>query len=472
MSIRLTPAGHLRWEPSGDEAAPAAPPSLQNAFETDWREALFTLAAEKTPTRDMPGVRYWQQLAERHLTGLCHVPEDAGTFEVEPLSAADCARWILTAPPMPGGEYLGEETLQRIWQGLDGWVRETVARTGGLAAFLRERAPKWRQVGRVCFHLAENRNDEARPFAFMATYASGFGAAGRVRHLPLRKALEQYAGARNRAALVKLLSPVQQAAESCAWVKELVDSGDVYRPMAWTAARAWRLLRSAEELEQSGLSVSLPNWWRRRPRPQVSVTIGAGAPSRLDAGAMLDFDVRVALGDAALSREELDALLDGEDGLVLLKGQWVEVDRERLRQAIEHWNTLERQAEGGEISFVEGMRLLAGASADLRHEERAEDERHWVHVEPGEAMREILAGLRRPEALDAVEVAGALRGTLRPYQHEGLSWLRFLTKLGLGACLADDMGLGKTIQVLALMLGERRDRARRPGAPLPGAGRD
>ena len=465
MAIRLTPAGRLRWEPSGDEAVPAGSPSLQSAFEADWREALFTLAADKIPTQDMPSVRYWQQLAERYLTGLCHVPEDAESFEVEPLSSADCAHWILTAPPMQGGEYLCEGTLQRIWERLDAWVRETVTSTGGLAAFLQRRAPKWNQVGRVCFHLAENRNDEARPFAFMATYASGFGAAGRLKHLPLRKALEQYAGAKNRAALVKLLSPVQQAAESCDWVKDLVDSGDIYRPMAWTAARAYRLLRSAADLEESGLSVRLPNWWRRRPRPQVSVTIGAGAPSTLGAGAMLDFNVSVALGDASLSPEELDSLLGGEDGLVLLKGQWVEVDRDKLREAIEHWNTLQRQAEGGEVSFVEGMRLLAGASADLRHEERTNDDRHWVHVAPGDAMREILAGLRQPGALDAVEIADVLQGTLRPYQHEGLSWLRFLTKLGLGACLADDMGLGKTIQVLALLLGERRDGAARPGAP-------
>ena len=346
----------------------------------------------------MPSVRYWQQLAERHLTGLCHVPEDAESFEVEPLSAADCARWILTAPPMHGGENLCEEILQRIWERLDGWVRETISRTGGLAAFLQRRAPKWRLVGRVCFHLAENRNDEARPFAFMATYASGFGAAGRLKHLPLRKALEQYAGAKNRVALVKLLSPVQQAAEACDWVKDLVDSGDIYRPMAWTAARAYRLLRSAAELEESGLSVRLPNWWRRRPRPRVSVTIGAWAPSKLDIGAMLDFDVSVALGDTSLSPEELDSLLGGEDGLVLLKGQWAEVDRDKLREAIEHWNTLQRQADGGEVSFVEGMRLLAGASADLRHEERTDDERHWVHVAPGDAMREILAGLRQPGA--------------------------------------------------------------------------
>ena len=477
MDLRLTPAGHLRWEPSGDEAAPAeesAPPigeervrSIRTAFEADWREGLFTLAAEKTPVQDLPGLRYWQQLAERYLTGLCHVPEEAERFEVEPPTPADCAHFILTAPPMQGGEYLGEDVLQRIWERLDEWVHEAVAAAGGLAAFLQGRAPGWHQVGRVCFHLAENRGDDARPFAFMATYASGFGAAGRLKHLPLRKALEQYAGAKNRAALVKLLSPVQQAAEVCGWVRDLVDSGEIYQPMAWPPARAYALLQSAPVLEESGLSVRLPNWWRKRPRPQVSVTVGARAPATLGVDAMLDFDVKVALGDAALSPEELASLLDGGDHLVLLKGQWVEVDRERLRQAIEHWDALQRQAEDDGISFIEGMRLLAGASADLRHEEQAEDERHWVHVAPGDAMREILAGLRQPGALDEVETGGALQGTLRPYQREGLSWLHFLTTLGLGACLADDMGLGKTLQVLALLLCERRAGAGRRGAPSP-----
>ncbi len=476
MDLRLTPAGHLRWEPSGDEAAPigSAPPigeermrSIRTAFQADWREALFTLAAEKTPVQDLPGLRYWQQLAERYLTGLCHVPEEAERFEVEPPTPADCAHWILTAPPMQGGEYLGEDVLQRIWERLDEWVHEAVAAAGGLAAFLQGRAPGWHQVGRVCFHLAENRGDDARPFAFMATYASGFGAAGRLKHLPLRKALEQYAGAKNRAALVKLLSPVQQAAEVCGWVRDLVDSGEIYQPMAWPPARAYALLQSAPVLEESGLSVRLPNWWRKRPRPQVSVTVGARAPATLGVDAMLDFDVKVALGDVALSPEELASLLDGGDHLVLLKGQWVEVDRERLRQAIEHWDALQRQAEDDGISFIEGMRLLAGASADLRHEEQAEDERHWVHVAPGDAMREILAGLRQPGALDEVETGGALQGTLRPYQREGLSWLHFLTTLGLGACLADDMGLGKTLQVLALLLYQRRTGAGRRGAPSP-----
>ena len=467
MSLGLTPAGHLRWTSRDGDPVPADIAPLESAFAADWREALFTLAADRIVTEGSPAARFWQQLAERYLTALCHLSEQETRIEVDPPAPADCAAWILAAPPMHGGEYLSEDSLQGVWSHLGDWVREAVETTaGGLPAFLRARAPSWHQVGRVCFHLAENRNDEARPFAFLATYASGFGAAGRVKHLPLRRALEQYAGARNRAALVTLLSPIQQAAETCGWVRELVDSGDVYQALAWTPERAYRLLRSVPALEESGLTVRLPNWWRRRPRPRVSVTIGGATPSMVGADAVVDFDVRVALGGESLSRAELETLLAGDGELVLLKGQWVEVDRDRLRQAIEHWEAVRRLAGDDGISFIEGMRLLAGASADLRHEEQAETERPWVHVDAGDGMRRLLAGMRQPDALDPVDVGGALRAALRPYQRDGVAWLRLLTTLGLGACLADDMGLGKTIQVLALLLCDRGGDESRPGPSL------
>ena len=44
---------------------------------------------------------------------------------------------------------------------------------------------------------------------------------------------------------------------------------------------------------------------------------------------------------------------------------------------------------------------------------------------------------------------GALESVLRPYQKQGVAWLRFLRDHGFGGILADEMGLGKTIQVLA-----------------------
>ena len=50
-----------------------------------------------------------------------------------------------------------------------------------------------------------------------------------------------------------------------------------------------------------------------------------------------------------------------------------------------------------------------------------------------------------------LEKFGSLEKVLRPYQKEGVSWLRFLSKNGLGGILADEMGLGKTLQALAFL---------------------
>ena len=61
---------------------------------------------------------------------------------------------------MQGAEYLSEAALVGVWEDLDAWVRGAVAAGGeGLSGFLKRRAPLWHQVGRVCFHLAENRRD-------------------------------------------------------------------------------------------------------------------------------------------------------------------------------------------------------------------------------------------------------------------------------------------------------------------------
>src|SRR5262249_30489170 len=119
VDIRLTPTGQLRWEADADETASAGLASLEKAFQADWREGLFTLAAEKVNLDEAPTVRYWRALAERYLTGLCHIPAAAETFEVEAPSPDEYASLVLTAPPMQGGEYLDGEVLQNIWQALD-----------------------------------------------------------------------------------------------------------------------------------------------------------------------------------------------------------------------------------------------------------------------------------------------------------------------------------------------------------------
>ena len=101
-------------------------------------------------------------------------------------------------------------------------------------------------------------------------------------------------------------------------------------------------------LEANGLIVRVPNWWSaaRPPRPQVSVKVGNKA-SGVGVDALLDFSVSLTLDGQPLTAEERDQLLSARSGLVTLRGQWVEVDGDKLKQALEHWREAEQAARSG-----------------------------------------------------------------------------------------------------------------------------
>ena len=86
----------------------------------------------------------------------------------------------------------------------------------------------------ACISISPKTVRTPRPFAFLATYASGLVAHREVRHAPLGAALREYAGAGANAELLRLLEPVSRASESCAWLKAIVDSGEIFHPLRWT----------------------------------------------------------------------------------------------------------------------------------------------------------------------------------------------------------------------------------------------
>ena len=176
--------------------------------------------------------------AKQYLTKLCQTQglddpaasPDGALSRVVPVG--DAAAMVAAIPPVRGAEYLTEDVLVGWWAEMETHVRAGIAATaGGATAYLHTLGPQWRTVGRVMFHLAENKRDPDHPFAFLATYADHVSAGGRVGHQPLGGALQQYAG--DRSALLSLLTPVSRAAEQIDWVRALVDSGDVYHPMRW-----------------------------------------------------------------------------------------------------------------------------------------------------------------------------------------------------------------------------------------------
>ena len=454
----LTPHGRLTLVQDDDAAAEAElAERLQRAFARGSGHGLLQLGANEIGAALPPTLSYWREFAAQYVTAVCTLPdtgaEPAKTHvPVPPNSELD--QLVLAAPPMIGAEYLTAAVLSALWQELDAAFRVELSESKcGVEEFLKRRNPAWNLVGRVHFNLAENRKDEAAPFAFLATYTTRLSAHAKAQHLPLGQALREYAGAANRERLLSLLLPVQRAAESCPWLEAMVDAGEIFHPLRWMPEQAMQLLRDLPQLESAGVVVRMPATWRanRPPRAQVTATVGGKPPSGLGQSALLDFRLEVTLEGEKLTEAEIKELLGKSEGLALVRGRWVEVDAQRLSRMIEHFSEVERKAADQGISFGEAMRMLAGTNV-AAYGDSASGDAEWALVAAGPWLAETLKGLRSPDGLARIDPGPALKGTLRPYQQVGVQWLYLLAELGIGACLADDMGLGKTIQVLALLL--------------------
>ena len=459
LSLALSPRGapYLINADDADPLEASLALRIETAFARSHAHGLLHLGAVETASHLPPIFAFFADFARGFMTRLCAVPDlEAIRENVEiPPDADTIGGFAVSAPPMTGAEYLSSDVLIDLWSAMEGAVRaEIIEHEGSTASYLAGKSSLWSTVGRVHFHLAENKNDPQAPFAFLATYTTRVSEKAKVQHRPLGKALGDRASAGDRSALLALLLPVQKAAEESPLIKRMVDSGEIFHPLAWTPEEAHAFLKDVPLLESSGVVVRVPNWWSagKPPRARVQVSVGAKAPSQFGVTAMLDFAVDVTLDGETLTDDERRKILSSTSGLTLVKGTWVEVDRDKLAEVLAHWKTAKAAAKDG-ISYFEAMRLLSGtrlAGDDIP--EASKDAASWSTVMAGEWMASALEGLRAEGARGAIELGSALRATLRGYQKVGVEWLWLLQKLGLGGCLADDMGLGKTIQVLSLML--------------------
>jgi SNF2 family DNA or RNA helicase len=221
---------------------------------------------------------------------------------------------------------------------------------------------------------------------------------------------------------------------------------------------AYRFLSAAAPaLDEAGFGVLLPGWWNRRARLGLTMSAHTPAdgvvakPGRLGKDQLVDFQWRLAVGDDTLSEAEIAALAQTKAPLVRLRGQWVAVDPDQLRRGLEFL----AGNRAGRVSAGEILRLAAA------HPEDSATPLPVTGIQADGWVGELLGG-SVSETVRFLPVPETFRAKLRPYQERGLSWLAFLSSVGLGACLADDMGLGKTVQLLAL---EAVHRAERPDEP-------
>jgi len=217
------------------------------------------------------------------------------------------------------------------------------------------------------------------------------------------------------------------------------------------------LTQKALILEQYGFGVMLPAWWTHKgTKLRLTARANVKTPemkstSGLSLDQIVQFEWEVALGGEKLSFEELQRLAKFKAPLVKVRGQWVLLNAEEIQAAIQFWKR--KASEQMTLREVVRMALGGGKSpGNIPVEEISAS--GWI----ADLLRELDGKIPFQE----LSQPQAFHGTLRPYQMRGYSWLSFLRKWGLGACLADDMGLGKTIQALALIQRDWESGERRP----------
>ena len=410
-------------------------------------------------------ITFWRDFTRLYLESLMSTPDlENWDLSINPIiieaPKEEFQRLILTRPLCKGSEYINIELLSNFWLAIEKAIHQTIKDSGiSVSEFFSARFSSWKFMGRVCFHLVENKNSQETPFAFFATYSHKITKEGTVKHLPLNKALEEYAGTNNKKHLLRLLMPLDQASKLSLLLKNLVTSGAIFHPQAWTPDETYQFLKDLPYFEKSGIIVKVPNWWKAKSinGPTISVKIGNSNTGGVGLNSLLDFSANLVLGENNITEKEIKDLLSQSENLVFFKGQWVTVDHDKLTDLLSKWKQINKSVAKEGLTFGESLRWLSGierGQMDFDSTNSINSQDGLVRTVPGVWLEEVLNNLRAPEVNQLITtiLKSELKATLRPYQKQGVSWLYTLSQLQMGAILADDMGLGKTIQIIALLL--------------------
>lgn len=449
IEINIAPDGRLTV--SGSE-------EWSGYFASGNGAGLLALLRRDPPAETGSGFQFFRRAARELPARLLRTPEGelCERFRRARPESDLLDRMLFERPPMSGGEFLNRELLERLFLELEEAALADITASGlDVESWVRSLGPDWKEVGKVGFHLAENRNDRdgTHPFLFLATFIHRPGEGEKPRHLPLGAALKAFAG--ERGALLTLLRPVRLAAESSALIAALTADDRIYRPVELTAGEAFQFLEEIPCFEQAGITVRMVNLWKRRPRRlqlEIAVETLPGF-SFLNTRSLLNFSIRPTLGGVPVSDGELQELLRSPGGLVRFKGEWVEADPGKIAALLKVWRAAAGRFRATGLSFADGVRLLAGVPAEARAgaPPLPEPDPELCRVTAVGELERLLCDLGSPARIPLPELPESFHAVLRPYQLDGVRFLWRLGALGLGGCLADDMGLGKTLQMLAFL---------------------
>ncbi|ACK72187.1 Non-specific serine/threonine protein kinase [Gloeothece citriformis PCC 7424] len=206
------------------------------------------------------------------------------------------------------------------------------------------------------------------------------------------------------------------------------------------------LKTTVEDLQNNGLGIILPAGLKIGNEKRLGIKVEAELKQkkgeRLNLNSLLSYNLKIAIGNQTISKQELDKLLAQKSPIVEVNGEWIALQPADIRAA---QSVLDKSNEPINLTVEYALRLSTKETKTLA-------KLPVVDFEASGILAEFINNLTNNQSIQPLETPKGFKGELRPYQKRGAGWLAFLEQWGLGACLADDMGLGKTPQFLAFLL--------------------
>ena len=374
---------------------------IHEFYQDDYLTALFYLGACDRDTPLSSSLAFWREFAHAYIERIRLNPGIEQSRERLSV-VADQARLgelVEQTPFMQGAEYITADLLEEYWDRLHGFFQTQIESfKGSVEEFFHQYAPGVHLVGKIYFHLVENRDNKDYPFAFMATYAHGISERGESQHKPLKYALTEYEADQKK--MLDLLSTVNTVGRQSALIGELLDSGEIFHPLMWTASEAFSFLKEIEIYEEAGILCRVPDWWKRKSTGvRLNITVGDKKPSLIGMDSLVDFKVGLVLEDTPLTLAEAKKLLSQTEGLAWLKGKWVTLDKERLKQTIGSLEAAGKLMKEHGVTLSDALRMLMSP----QHYERWGDvPGDYLEVSSGQWLKSVLEKMRNPELIRSV----------------------------------------------------------------------
>lgn len=369
-----------------------------------------------------------------------------------------------TMPNLDGCEYLNVKWIKILWDNLQLHLNNSINTfNGNIYDYLSSLNKTFETPGNINFYLTidENYNDTF-PFTLMVKYDkcvhcinnSSFHSSDKF---PLKNIFTEYEN--DPDSINYLLSPLYNLSLESDFIRNLIDSKEIFNPIKLSADNAFIFLNEISLYKKLGINCFVPDFYDEFSNSfsmlfnidnNITNSININKieqSSTLNINSIIDFNINLMLGDKKISEEEIKKFLAQKEGLKIIDGKWIKIDHYELNKLLLLYSDLKNFSHSNNLSFIDVLNLKMNTDKKLKTINTACN----IKININDYLNSLVEKLNliKNACINIYDPNHYL--PLRPYQEEGVNWLYMMKNLNLGACLADDMGLGKTLEVLALL---------------------